>query len=470
MNMPSLKEARKRTTKEVQTKNYKANDENKKVLKDKTFFLKTYGCQMNEHDSENMKGLLKELGMKEVKDFEDADLIMLNTCSIRENAHNKVFGMLGRIKHLKQTKKDIVVGITGCMTQEEVVANEIQEKYRWMDFVLGTHNIHKLGDIVAGSFKERHLTIEAPSIEGDIIENMPVERENQYKAYVNIMYGCDKFCTYCIVPYTRGKQRSRNKDDIIKEVKELKEQGYKEVTLLGQNVNAYGKDLSTNYNMANLLEDIAKTNIERVRFMTSHPWDFTDEMIDIIAKYPNIMPSIHLPVQSGNTDILKLMGRRYTKEEYLTLFTKLKDKIKNVSISTDIIVGFPNETEEQFEDTIDLVNKCKFDLAYTFIFSKRVGTPAEKMKDEITLEEKEQRLYRLNDLINKYALENNKKLENKIVKVLVEAPSDKEGYLMGYTNTNKLVNLKGPETIIGQIVDVKINEAKTWSLNGEYVK
>lgn len=470
MNMPSLKEARKRTTKEVQTKNYKANDENKKVLKDKTFFLKTYGCQMNEHDSENMKGLLKELGMKEVKDFEDADLIMLNTCSIRENAHNKVFGMLGRIKHLKQTKKDIVVGITGCMTQEEVVANEIQEKYRWMDFVLGTHNIHKLGDIVAGSFKERHLTIEAPSIEGDIIENMPVERENQYKAYVNIMYGCDKFCTYCIVPYTRGKQRSRNKDDIIKEVKELKEQGYKEVTLLGQNVNAYGKDLSTNYNMANLLEDIAKTNIERVRFMTSHPWDFTDEMIDIIAKYSNIMPSIHLPVQSGNTDILKLMGRRYTKEEYLTLFNKLKDKIKNVSISTDIIVGFPNETEEQFEDTIDLVNKCKFDLAYTFIFSKRVGTPAEKMKDEITLEEKEQRLYRLNDLINKYALENNKKLENKIVKVLVEAPSDKEGYLMGYTNTNKLVNLKGPETIIGQIVDVKISEAKTWSLNGEYVK
>lgn len=470
MNMPSLKEARKRTTKEVQTKNYKANDENKKVLKDKTFFLKTYGCQMNEHDSENMKGLLKELGMKEVKNFEDADLIMLNTCSIRENAHNKVFGMLGRIKHLKQTKKDIVVGITGCMTQEEVVANEIQEKYRWMDFVLGTHNIHKLGDIVAGSFKERHLTIEAPSIEGDIIENMPVERENQYKAYVNIMYGCDKFCTYCIVPYTRGKQRSRNKDDIIKEVKELKEQGYKEVTLLGQNVNAYGKDLNTNYNMANLLEDIAKTNIERVRFMTSHPWDFTDEMIDIIAKYPNIMPSIHLPVQSGNTDILKLMGRRYTKEEYLTLFKKLKDKIKNVSISTDIIVGFPNETEEQFEDTIDLVNKCKFDLAYTFIFSKRVGTPAEKMKDEITLEEKEQRLYKLNDLINKYALENNKKLENKIVKVLVEAPSDKEGYLMGYTDTNKLVNLKGPETIIGQIVDVKINEAKTWSLNGEYVK
>ena len=470
MNMPNLKEARKRTNKEVITKKYRSNMKNKEVLKDKTFYLKTYGCQMNEHDSENMKAILKEQGMKEVTDFEDADLIMLNTCSIRENAHNKVFGMLGRIKHLKQIKKDIIVGITGCMAQEEVVANEIKDKYKWMDFVLGTHNIHLLADIVADSFKQRSLKIEAPSIEGEIIENLPSERQSKYKAFVNIMYGCDKYCTYCIVPYTRGKQRSRNKDDIINEVKELIKEGYQEVTLLGQNVNAYGKDRNDNYNMANLLEDIAKTNIPRIRFMTSHPWDFTDEMIDIIAKYPNIMPSIHLPVQSGNTDILKLMGRRYTKNDYLTLFNKLKTKIKDVSISTDIIVGFPNETEEQFQDTLDLVNECKFDLAYTFIYSKRVGTPAAQMKDNITLEEKEQRLYKLNDLINKYALENNKKLENKIVPVLVESKSDKEGYLMGYSDTNKLVNLKGPENIIGKIVNVKILDAKTWSLNGEYVK
>ena len=470
MNMPNLKEARKRTNKEVITKKYRSNMKNKEVLKDKTFYLKTYGCQMNEHDSENMKAILKEQGMKEVTDFEDADLIMLNTCSIRENDHNKVFGMLGRIKHLKQIKKNIIVGITGCMAQEEVVANEIKDKYKWMDFVLGTHNIHLLADIVADSFKQRSLKIEAPSIEGEIIENLPTERQSKYKAFVNIMYGCDKFCTYCIVPYTRGKQRSRNKDDIINEVKELIKEGYQEVTLLGQNVNAYGKDRNDNYNMANLLEDIAKTNIPRIRFMTSHPWDFTDEMIDIIAKYPNIMPSIHLPVQSGNTDILKLMGRRYTKNDYLTLFNKLKTKIKDVSISTDIIVGFPNETEEQFQDTLDLVNECKFDLAYTFIYSKRVGTPAAQMKDNITLEEKEQRLYKLNDLINKYALENNKKLENKIVPVLVESKSDKEGYLMGYSDTNKLVNLKGPENIIGKIVNVKILDAKTWSLNGEYVK
>ena len=470
MNMPDLKEARKRTNKEVITKKYKSNIKNKEVLKDKTFFLKTYVCQINEHDSENMKAILKDQGMKEVTDFEEADLIMLNTCSIRENAHNKVFGMLGRIKHLKQIKKDIIVGITGCMAQEEVVANEIKEKYKWMDFVLGTHNIHLLADIVADSFKQKRLKIEAPSIEGEIIENLPVERQNKYKAFVNIMYGCDKFCTYCIVPYTRGKQRSRNKDDIINEVKELIKEGYQEVTLLGQNVNAYGKDRNDNYNMANLLEDIAKTNIPRIRFMTSHPWDFTDEMINIIAKYPNIMPSIHLPVQSGNTDILKLMGRRYTKEDYLTLFNKLKTKIKNVAISTDIIVGFPNETEEQFNDTLDLVNECKFDLAYTFIYSKRVGTPAEKMEDKVTLKEKEQRLYKLNDLINKYALENNKKLENKILPVLVEAKSDKEGYLMGYSDTNKLINLKGPENIIGKIVNVKILDAKTWSLNGEYVE
>lgn len=470
MNMPNLKEAKKRTKKQVETKTYQPNKQNNAILKNKTFYIKTYGCQMNEHDSENMKGILKETGMKEAPDFENANLIILNTCSIRENAHNKVFGMLGRIKHLKQTKKDIIVGITGCMTQEEIIANKIKNKYQWIDFVLGTHNIHLLADIVASSFKEKKLTIEAPSIEGDIIENIPVERKSKYKAYVNIMYGCDKFCTYCIVPYTRGKQRSRNKNDIIQEVKELKEQGYKEITLLGQNVNAYGKDLNINYNMANLLEDIAKTNIERIRFMTSHPWDFTDEMINTIAKYNNIMPHIHLPVQSGNTNILKLMGRKYTKEEYLTLFNKIKNKIKNVSITTDIIVGFPNETEEEFNDTLELVNKCKFDLAYTFIFSKRVGTPAEKMKDETTQDEKEKRLYKLNDLVNQYALENNKKLENKIVKVLVEAPSDKEGYLMGYTETNKLVNLKANKDLVGQIINVKITKAKTWSLDGEYVK
>ena len=470
MNTPSLKEARIRTKSKVETKNYVLNEEAKKVLKNKSFYIKTYGCQMNEHDSENMKGILKEHGMIEENDFENADLILLNTCSIRENAHNKVFGMLGRVKHLKGIKKDIVVGLAGCMAQEEVVVDEIKSKYKWMDFVLGTHNIQNIANIAAESFKERHLKIMAQSIEGDIIEGMPAERDSKLKAYVNIMLGCDKFCTYCIVPYTRGKQRSRNKDDIIAEVKGLIEQGYKEVTLLGQNVNAYGKDLGNDYNMANLLEDIAKTGIDRVRFMTSHPWDFTDEMIDVISKYSNIMPSVHLPVQSGNNRILKLMGRKYTKEEYLELFNKLKNKIKNVSISTDIIVGFPGETEQEFEDTLDLVDTCKFDLAYTFIFSPRVGTPADKMQDNIPLKEKEQRLYKLNELINKYANEANQKLVGQEINVLVEGPSDKFGYYMGYTDTNKLVNIKSEEDIIGKIIKVKITEARTWSLNGEYLK
>lgn len=470
MNMPNLKEARKRTKNTVEVLYYEFDDKYKDIATDKKYFLKTYGCQMNEHDSENIKAILEKMGFTETLEMEDADLIMLNTCSIRENAHNKVFGLLGRAKHLKQTKKEIIVGITGCMAQEEVVAEEIKNKYKWMDFVVGTHELNKISEVVADSLKKHELKIEAISCEGNIIENLPTKRQNKYKAFVNIMLGCDKFCTYCIVPYTRGKQRSRNPEEIIKEVKELKEAGYKEVTLLGQNVNAYGKDLNINYNMANLLQDVADTKIDRIRFVTSHPWDFTDEMLEVIAKNKNVMPSIHLPVQSGNNEILKLMGRRYTKEEYLTLYNKIKELIPNVTITTDIIVGFPNETKEQFQDTLDIVNKCKFDLAYTFIFSKRVGTPAYSMKDSISLEEKETRLQELNKLINKYALESNKKLLNKVVPVLVEGNSEKGDMLKGYTDTNKLINFKGPKNIIGTIVNVKVTDAKTWSLDGEYLK
>ena len=281
------------------------------------------------------------------------------------------------------------------------------------------------------------------------------------------MYGCDKFCTYCIVPYTRGKQRSRKLDKIVEEVKNLKEEGYKEVTLLGQNVNAYGKDLEEGYDFANLLESVAKTKIERIRFVTSHPWDFTDDMINLIAKYDNIMPYVHLPIQSGNDHILKLMGRRYTKEEYLTLFKKIKDKVKNVAITTDIIVGFPNETEEEFNDTLDVVNICKFDSAFTFIYSPREGTPASKMKDNVSLEEKENRLYKLNELINKYSLEANQRYLNKIVKVLILGVNEKDkDKIYGYTDTMKLVNVVGDKDLIGQIVDVKITDAKSFSLDG----
>ena len=435
------------------------------IGQNKTYFVKTYGCQMNEHDSENIRAILEDLGFRPSDDIYNSDLVILNTCAIRENAHNKVFGLLGRIKHNKESR-NVIVGFCGCMAQEEHVVNLIDNKYKYIDFVLGTHNIHKLPSILKNVIEKNERVIEVYNRPTEIIEDVPVKRDSNIKAWVNIMLGCDKFCTYCIVPYTRGTQRSRNKDDIIKEVINLKNDGYKEITLLGQNVNAYCKDLNNDYKMADLLEDVAKTGIDRIRFVTSHPWDFEDRMIDVISKYPNIMPYVHLPLQSGSDRILKLMGRRYTKDEYLTLYNKIKSKVERVSITTDIIVGFPGETDEDFNETLDLYNKCKFDSAFTFIFSPREGTPAAKMEDHITLEEKEERLHKLNELVNKYSLEKNKEYVNKIVKVLIEGKSDKDGILMGYTDTMKLVNVDAPESDIGKIIDVKITDAKTWSLNG----
>ena len=472
MNLPSLEEARKRTKKEVLTKtnDYIVKENLKKLGLNKKYFVKTYGCQMNEHDTENIKAILEDMSFTEVDNMEDADLILLNTCAIRENAHNKVFGMVGRIKHLKESKPDLVAGICGCMAQEEHVVKEILEKYKWLDIVFGTHNIHNLPNILYEAISKKDLEVDVLSIEGDVVENIPVKRDSKYKAWVNIMYGCDKFCTYCIVPYTRGKQRSREPEYIINEVKKLVEDGYQEVTLLGQNVNAYGKDLNVDYGMSNLLEDVAKTGINRVRFVTSHPWDFTDEMIDIIAKYDNIMPYIHLPLQSGSSSILKKMGRRYTKEEYLTLYKKIREKLPYSSITTDIIVGFPNETDEDFNETLEVVNECKFDSAFTFIFSPRIGTPAAKMEDSISLEVKEKRLQELNELINKYSKEANDKYLGKIVPVLIEDFSEKDdSMLMGYTDTMKLVNVKGDSSLIGKIVNVKITGVKTWSMDAEVV-
>ena len=471
MNTPNYKEAKIRTKKEVKIlyDKYQVNEDIKKYFKGKLYYIETYGCQMNVHDSENIKAILEEIGFIETNDMYTSDLIILNTCAIRENAHNKVFGMLGRIKHLKETKKDIITCLCGCMAQEESVVSELKNKYKWVDIIFGTHNIYELPNLLSNITQTRTQNINVYSIEGDIVENLPVKRDSKYKAWVNIMYGCDKFCTYCIVPFTRGCQRSRLPKDILNEVENLKKEGYLEITLLGQNVNAYGKDLNIDYNMASLLEDVAKTNIPRIRFVTSHPWDFTDEMIDIIAKYDNIMPYIHLPIQSGSNKILKLMGRRYTKEEYITLFNKIKEKIPNASVTTDIIVGFPKETEEDFKETLEIVNKLKYDLAYTFIFSKREGTAASKLEDNTSLEEKEERLQRLNELINKYAKENNLKYLNKETKVLLEEPSKKEGFLSGYTDTMKLVNVKASKEYLGKIVKVKITDAKTWSLDGEII-
>ena len=471
MNLPNLKEAKVRTKNKVDIVNnaYNIPKEVKNIGKNKTYHIITYGCQMNVHDSENISAIMEDLGYTKNENMDKSDVIILNTCAIRENAHNKVTGMLGRIKHLKETRPEIITMLCGCMAQEEGIANMLKDKYKWVNIVFGTHNIHMIPTYLLNNLKEQTQELEVFSIEGNVYEGIPVKRDSKYTAWVNIMYGCDKFCTYCIVPYTRGKQRSRLNTDIINEVKELVKDGYKEVTLLGQNVNAYGKDLDTNYTFANLLEDVAKTNIDRIRFVTSHPWDFTDEMIEVISKYDNIMPYIHLPIQSGSDEILKKMGRKYTIKEYTTLFNKLKSKIPNVSISTDIIVGFPNETEEDFNATLDIVRKLRYDLAYTFIYSKREGTPASKMEDAITLETKKERLAKLNELVNECAKENNMKYLNKEVKVLLTDHSEKLDNLSGYTDTMKLVNVKADDKYLGKIVNVKITDAKTWSLDGVLV-
>ena len=467
MRLPNYLEAKKRNKEEVSFVYLK--DDVKRVFDDKKFFLKTYGCQMNVHDSEAIRSYLLQLGAKETDTMENSDIIILNTCAIRENAHDKVFGFLGRCKHLKKEKNDLIIALCGCMAQEEGVVNEIIKNHPYIDLVFGTHNIHELPELILK--KEHSQEIEVYSNEGNVYENMPYSRDSRITAWVNIMYGCDKFCTYCIVPYTRGKQRSRRKEDILKEINDLKNNGYKEITLLGQNVNAYGKDLNDEGDFASLLESVANTGIERIRFVTSHPWDFTDEMIDIIAKHDNIMPYIHLPLQSGSSKILKLMGRRYSKEEYLTLFKKIKERIKNVAITTDIIVGFPNETEEDFKETLDVVDECQFDGAYTFIYSKREGTPASKMVDKVSLEEKEERLQRLNEKINKYSNLHNQQLVNKNVKVLILGVSEKKSdKVYGYTEDMKLVNVLAPKKTIGNIILCHIDEAKSFSLDGHIME
>ena len=470
MNLPNMNEAKKRDKNRIVKEFTYEEIKLDKSLINKKYYVRTYGCQMNEHDGERIKGVLSKEGMIETDNIEEASLIILNTCAIRENAHDKVFGFLGLVKKLKENH-DILLGICGCMAQEESVVNEIMNKYKYVDFVFGTHNLNNMIKVINDRITNNKQNIEVYSILGDICENIPEKRDSKYSAWVDIQLGCDKFCTYCIVPYTRGTQRSRRKENIIKEIIDLKENGYLEVTLLGQNVNAYGKDLYEDYNLANLLLDVSKTGIPRIRFVTSHPWDFTDEMIDVISKCDNVMPYVHLPIQSGSDRILKLMGRRYTKEEYVSLYNKIREKVKDVSITTDIIVGFPGETEEDFEETINVVNECKFDGAFTFSFSPREGTPASKLKDNTSLEEKNERLHRLNEVVNKWSNLRNHEMLGKTVKCLVLSLSEKDNTkYMGYTENMKLVNITSNKNITGKIVDVKIDEAKSFSLNGTYIE
>lgn len=470
--LPDIKEARRRNnTEKIERINFNIDESFKNLGKDKKYFIKTHGCQANFRDSETIAGLLDELGFTSSSSEEDADIILINTCAVREGAEDKVFGEIGALKRLKKEKPSMLIGICGCMAQEEKTVTTLLEKYHQVDIIFGTHNITSLPKMISDIYSaNKKRAVEVYSKQGEVVENVPVTRLASHKAYVNIMYGCDKFCTYCIVPYTRGKERSRLLEDVVKEVQDLKDSGYKEVCLLGQNVNAYGKDLNLGYDFAKLLDQVAKTGIKRVRFMTSHPWDFNDAMIDAIANNPNICPYIHLPVQSGSNEILKKMNRRYTIEEYKELFDKLNAKLKNFAYTTDIIVGFPNESDEDFKGTLDIVDYCKYDNAYTFIYSKRSGTPAANMDDSISREVKEERLQELNKKVAYYANQKNQAYLNKVVEVLVDGKSKKnDAVYSGYTPENKLVNFKGEGIEIGDLVNVKITECMSFSLNGELV-
>ncbi len=436
----------------------------------KKYYLRTYGCQANERDGETLAGIMEQLGFVSTVDTDDADIIILNTCAVRKNAEDKVLGELGSLKRLRKINSDVLFALCGCMAQEETIVTTILEKYSHINLIFGTHNIHHLPDLLYRAMIQHEQVVEVYSKEGEVVEELPVKRFASHKAWVNIMYGCDKFCTYCIVPYTRGKERSRAMEDILKEIRELKQEGYQEITLLGQNVNSYGKDLHLEGGFAKLLEESARTGIARIRFTTSHPWDFSEDMIDVIARYNNIMPFIHLPVQSGDSEILKLMGRRYTIEQYRELYDKICAKIPGCGFSTDIIVGFPNESEEQFQKTLDIVKYCQFDNAYTFIYSPREGTPAAVMEDNVPMEVKQQRLARLNEMVNHYARLRNEVYQDRIVTVLVDGISKKNPHVFsGYTETNKLVNFTNINAKIGDIVKVRITACKTWSLDGEQV-
>jgi len=469
---PSLKDAKKRGKEEVKYDGFSIPEEFKGMGQGRKFYIRTYGCQMNEHDTEVMAGIFMALGYEPTDGVEDANVILLNTCAIRENAENKVFGELGHLKALKKERPDLLLGVCGCMSQEESVVNRILKVHPFVDMIFGTHNIHRLPHILNEAYLSKEMVVEVWSKEGDVIENLPKVRKGNIKAWVNIMYGCDKFCTYCIVPYTRGKERSRRPEEIIQEVRHLAAQGYQEITLLGQNVNAYGKDFDDiEYGLGDLMDEIRKIDIPRIRFTTSHPRDFDDHLIEVLAKGGNLLDHIHLPVQSGSSDVLKIMARKYTRESYLELVHKIKEAMPNASLTTDIIVGFPNETEEQFEETLSLYREVEFDSAYTFIYSPREGTPAAKMKDNVPMEVKKERLQRLNAVVNEISAKKLKAYEGQIVDVLVEGESkNNPDVLAGYTEKSKLVNFRAPKSAIGKIVKVKITKAKTWTLDGEMVE
>ncbi len=432
------------------------------------YHIMTFGCQMNERDSETIAGMLENIGYSEAEQLETADIIILNTCSVRETAENKVWGRIGELKALKSKNPNLILGICGCMAQRKDVAQKIRQRAPHMELIFGTHNIHELPEMIERVKSEHKPYLNIWEAEGGIVENLPARRRLGVKGFVTIMYGCNNFCTYCIVPYVRGRERSRQVKDIVAEIEGLAASGYKEVTLLGQNVNSYGKDLADKKDFADLLMELDRIEgIDRIRYMTSHPRDFSTKLINVIAQSKRVCEHIHLPVQSGSNEILKRMNRGYTRERYLALVEEIRDKIPGVSITTDLIIGFPGETDEQFAETMDLLDKVQFDAAFTFVYNKRSGTPAAEMQDQVPDVVKKERIVKLIDFQNKISTEKNMLELGKQHEILIDGVNKNDpAKVEGRTRTHKLVLLPGETADIGKIVPVKITEAGPWHLDG----
>ena len=438
------------------------------------FHITTFGCQMNEHDSEIMAGMLQEMGYTPADERREANILIMNTCSVRENADKRFFGTLGQLKHRREQEDDLIVCVCGCMMQQQHIIDTLKAKYPWVDLVFGTHNIHRLPELLRNVISERAKIIEVPDQAEDMVEGLPASRLYQCKALVNIMYGCNNFCTYCIVPYTRGRERSRRPEDILQEIRGLAEDGVREVMLLGQNVNSYrGEDQAGHkVSFAHLIRQIAEIEgVERIRFMTSHPKDLSDELIEVFRTGDKLCKNIHLPVQSGSTEIMQRMNRHYTRESYLEIVRKLREAVPEITISTDIIVGFPGETEEQFQDTLRMVEEVRYDSAFTFLYSIRKGTPAASYEEQIPEDVKHERFNRLVSMVDRISAEKNAKYEGRIERVLVEGPSKRDSNtLAGRTDGFKLVNFAGDPSLTGKFVDVEITRGKTFSLEGKLIE
>ena len=434
-------------------------------------FVETYGCQQNVNDSEVICGMLVEMGYTMTDSREDADLILYNTCAVRENAELKVFGNLGALKHLKAKKEDLIICVCGCMMQQNDIQDQIKRKYKHVSLVFGTHSLYRFPSLLSTVLFDDKRVFDI-SEDGVIAEELPIHRQEGPCAWVSVMYGCNNFCTYCIVPYVRGRERSRDKNIILEEIQSLASEGYKEITLLGQNVNSYGNDLEEDIDFADLLTMVHEVEgIERIRFMTSHPKDISDKLIDTMAKLPKVCKQLHLPVQAGNDEVLRVMNRRYTKESYLEKIAKIKEKMPGITLTSDIIVGFPGETNEQFLDTLDVLEKVRYDTIFSFIYSKRPGTPAAKMEDVISPADKKNNFNKLLEVQDRISKEINDSYVGKTEKVLVEGRSKTNPEtLAGRTEGGKIVNFVADESVIGTFVDLKITESRTWSLVGEMIK